>query len=476
MKLWITLLLFLIIALFLALDVDGDGLPSYAELLSSNPFNADSDGDGLSDGEENTHGSNPLSKDSDDDGLDDYFEVYNSLNPAKSDTDNDGLNDSFEVKLGINPKAGDTDGDGLSDYDEVVKYGTYANVSDSDGDGVTDFKEVQLGLNPLNTDSDGDGLSDGYELSIGTDPGISWRGWFTEDTIKSALNNVYLKEVTGLARQLDGGSYVDKVWNVLRWVDENIEYDYSKASDIQNVTVQTPFETAKTGKGICTDYSILTAALLLDLDVNPVYILDIKYENREVGHATAAVKIDGEYFVLDQHLPPIHLGAYYYTSLMDGDVISNVTVYEVLRGGVMEVRAIEEYKGSQIRNMLYRAGDEDLKNIRDVISKKFRAEKSWFREDVRLRSIAEKELECRISDKTCPKYLPYGFSKGITLTVYKPVYYYHPTLLDKFAEMVVQKFNDVDEYNSFYFAVGRGQCKFDSSSEPAIIVVGCFAK
>lgn len=459
-------------------DSDEDGLNDGEELkLGVNPLKPDTDGDGLVDGKEVAYGSDPLSKDSDGDGLDDYFEVSNSLNPADSDTDGDGLDDGFEVNLGINPRSRDTDGDGLNDYEEVMKYGTYADKIDSDDDGVIDSREIQLGLDPLNTDTDGDGLSDGYELSIGTSPEVSWRGWFNEDTLKSVLSDVYLKEVMGLAKQVDGESYIDKIWNVLGWVDENVEYNYSKAENIQDAVIQTPFETAASGSGICTDYSILIAALLLNLDVNPVYILDISYMNESVGHATAAVKIDGELFVLDQHLPPIHIGAYYHTSLTNGHIISNITIYEILKTDVVEVRVVDSYDGKQIKEMYRGVEDGDLKAIRNAISEKFRAAKGWFNEDTRLKNIAESELECRISGKTCPEhYLPYGFSKGVVLTVYEPAYYYHPALVEKFADMVVQELEGVDEYDSYYFAVGKGSYKFNSSTEPAIIIVGCFAR
>jgi|GEM_PF-628007 predicted transglutaminase-like protease len=470
-------------------DTDGDGLSDGEELrLATDPLLYDTDGDSLSDGEEETCGSNPLNKDTDGDGLDDYFEISNSLNPLNTDTDGDGLSDGEELKLGIDPASNDTDGDGLIDYDEVIEYGTFADKKDSDGDGVTDSRELQLGLDPLNTDSDNDGLSDGYEVNINTDPKISWRGLFTEDAIKSALSDIYLKEVLGLSKQLDGESYVDKAWNVLEWVDENIEYDYSKADDVQNATLQTPFETVKTGKGICTDYSILTAALLLNLNINPVYILDIEYENNVIGHTAAAIKIDGEYFVLDQHLPPIHLGAYYYTSLLDGNVISEIKVYEIRKDIMLEVRTANKYTGNQIKKMLYTVGDKDLKNIQKAITERFIIEKDWFKEDTRLKDIAESELECKKSSKTCPQqYLPSGFSKGVILTIWEMTYYYHPVFLQKFADMIIQEFEELEnmsDYKSLYFAVGSGKYEFntykhsstESSTEPAIIVVGCFAR
>ena len=60
------------------LDSDGDGVYDFAERrFGTNPFNADSDGDGIPDGLEIfTHNSNPLSLDSDGDGFSDHYEVY----------------------------------------------------------------------------------------------------------------------------------------------------------------------------------------------------------------------------------------------------------------------------------------------------------------------------------------------------------------------------------------------------------------
>ena len=52
--------------------------------MGTNPLDADTDHDGLSDGVEAAHGSNPLSVDSDSDGLTDGFEsAAGTLEPAR---------------------------------------------------------------------------------------------------------------------------------------------------------------------------------------------------------------------------------------------------------------------------------------------------------------------------------------------------------------------------------------------------------
>ena len=69
------------------MDSDSDGLPDLvetntgafisAENTGTDPFDSDSDNDGINDGDEvNKHNSNPLDSDSDGDGVDDYIEIY----------------------------------------------------------------------------------------------------------------------------------------------------------------------------------------------------------------------------------------------------------------------------------------------------------------------------------------------------------------------------------------------------------------
>ena len=66
-----------------------------------------------------------------------------------TDTDGDGLTDEEENNLGTNINKVDTDEDGLSDYEEVKVYGTNPLKADTDGDGHNDGQEVKNGYNPL---------------------------------------------------------------------------------------------------------------------------------------------------------------------------------------------------------------------------------------------------------------------------------------------------------------------------------------
>lgn len=179
-------------------DRDGDGLTRCEELaLGTNPNNPDTDGDGISDGDEvKIYGTNPLMPDTDLDGISDYDEIFKyktdplnpdtdgdgltdfeeifkyKTDPLNPDTDGDGLSDGDEVmKYRTDPLNPDTDGDGLSDGDEVLKYKTDPLKADTDGDGLTDYEEVMIyKTDPLNPDTDGGSVDDGTEVRRGTDP------------------------------------------------------------------------------------------------------------------------------------------------------------------------------------------------------------------------------------------------------------------------------------------------------------------
>jgi outer membrane protein OmpA-like peptidoglycan-associated protein len=156
-------------------DPDKDGLTNDEEKLAgTDPNNPDTDGDGLTDGDEvHKYHTNPLKADTDGDGLSDYDEIMKyHTDPLKVDTDGDGLSDYDEVmKYHTDPLKADTDGDGLSDYHEIMKYHTDPLKADTDGDGLSDGEEVlKYHTDPLKRDTDGGGVDDGMEVSRGSNP------------------------------------------------------------------------------------------------------------------------------------------------------------------------------------------------------------------------------------------------------------------------------------------------------------------
>ncbi|MCF7863261.1 MAG: hypothetical protein K9L89_00545, partial [Kiritimatiellales bacterium] len=127
--------------------MDGAALDLHAYLMEYetplDPLNPDSDGDGLSDGEEmNTWHSSPYVADTDGDGLSDSEEVASGLDPGTPDTDNDGVSDPEEFVQGTDPFNQDTDADGLKDGEEIHVTQTNPLLADSNANGVNDLYPV----------------------------------------------------------------------------------------------------------------------------------------------------------------------------------------------------------------------------------------------------------------------------------------------------------------------------------------------
>ena len=109
-------------------DLDGDGIPNtYEEMFEFlDPLNAAD-----------------AALDQDEDGLSNLGEVQADTDPTDADSDDDGLTDGQEVNDTMtSPKIADTDGDTLSDGAEVNTHKTNPLLVDSDSDGITDSQEL----------------------------------------------------------------------------------------------------------------------------------------------------------------------------------------------------------------------------------------------------------------------------------------------------------------------------------------------
>ncbi len=143
-----------------ASDLDLDSLSDFDELIQffTNPLNADTDADGMSDG----------------------FEQRNHLDPTNPadawlDIDIDQLANYWEYKNGTNPQVADSDGDGFFDGAEITIYYTNPLSSDSDCDGMPDAYEIAQKLDPMSAgdkyaDADQDFLCNWAEYGNGTNP------------------------------------------------------------------------------------------------------------------------------------------------------------------------------------------------------------------------------------------------------------------------------------------------------------------
>jgi hypothetical protein len=151
-------------------DSDEDTLPDWQEfILGTNPYNQDTDGDGIGDAWEIAHGMNPVDatdadRDADGDGLTNREEQANGTDPYNASTGGSGIPDGWAIANGLNPldpnlASGDPTGRGMTNYWKYL-LGLNPNSTDTDGNGTADVDE----------DTDGDGIPNGWEIAYGLDP------------------------------------------------------------------------------------------------------------------------------------------------------------------------------------------------------------------------------------------------------------------------------------------------------------------
>ena len=216
-------------------DFDGDGMLNKEEMAQgTDPWNADTDADGMPDGWEVENGLNPLVNDADDDkdedGVSNIEEYEAGLNLWDDDTDHDGMPNDWEVENGLDPLTYDANDDADEDlFSNIAEYmaGSDPQDSDTDDDGLLDSEEYNTyhtGLDVADTDSDG--IDDGDELFVTmTDPlnpdtdNDGWRDSVDNDPKSRALIDF------GAAEGYDNGLYIDPYWPA--WLKE-ITVDYTE--------------------------------------------------------------------------------------------------------------------------------------------------------------------------------------------------------------------------------------------------------
>lgn len=140
-------------------------LPPAEAQAAANRGGADTDADLLADHFEIRHKLDPNQADTDGDGITDGYELLVlGTKAALSDSDFDGLADDVELALGLDPTAFDN-----PDPMATLVVPDHLRV-DSDGDGLSDAAEHMAGTNPDDIDSDDDGMLDADEVAFGRDP------------------------------------------------------------------------------------------------------------------------------------------------------------------------------------------------------------------------------------------------------------------------------------------------------------------
>ncbi len=169
-------------------DADSDGLTNIAETSGgTDPFDADSDDDGVPDGSEPSWNAdsdndgliNARDPDSDNDGLFDGTELQYTVATLDTDTSQGFFRSDLDPATGTNPLNADHDGGGIIDGVEDADQNGRVDLGetdprnfdddDPDQDGLNNGLEVAAGTNWLDADSDDDGVADGAELDWNLD-------------------------------------------------------------------------------------------------------------------------------------------------------------------------------------------------------------------------------------------------------------------------------------------------------------------
>ena len=236
-------------------DYDNDGLTDSEELnfYNTNPYDADSDGDGYSDGNEVGNGYNPLGEgllgleyiDTDNDGLTDSEELnFYNTNPYDADSDGDGYSDGDEVGNGYNPLGEYMSiysnepltslvygGDSNDSFESFYVYGDYIYAigsTESEGFGLNDILIVKFNKEDLSIEKKkvyGD-FGDEYLHSIYVDENYIYAVGSSDvlgQGAKDALLLKFNKEDLGIiSQQVYGGSHDESFYSLQ--VDEKYIY------------------------------------------------------------------------------------------------------------------------------------------------------------------------------------------------------------------------------------------------------------
>ena len=171
------------------LDSDNDGVVDELDADDASADN-DSDGDGLTNAQEQTLGTDPLKADTDNDGESDRAEAGANL-ASPLDTDGDSKIDALESSTA------DADNDGVVDE---LDANDASDTNDTDSDGLTNADEKLAGTNPLQADTDNDGKNDSAE--VGADPSnpVDTDG---DDKIDALESSTFDADNDGVVDELD---------------------------------------------------------------------------------------------------------------------------------------------------------------------------------------------------------------------------------------------------------------------------------
>ncbi|MFH0902689.1 MAG: hypothetical protein V2A73_18820 [Pseudomonadota bacterium] len=241
-------------------------------LLRGSKIVADSDGDGLSDEEEEAGGTDPLVVDTDGDGLSDGveqgmavpalgFDPLVAKVPAECSStkalstplavdDLDGLSQCEEIILRTDPSLVDSDGDGIPDVIEVRRRGNPLaddSLADGDLDGIPNGDELKRGLNVVANDADTE-LEYGYLYRV-FDEGVRTKLEVEPRTPLPGVEIVAVggeREAVGRLRYI-AGPPAKLVWSD-KWTGDTRTTEFGAPEDVSKGGTFVLYSEARDGK------------------------------------------------------------------------------------------------------------------------------------------------------------------------------------------------------------------------------------
>jgi hypothetical protein len=344
-------------------DMDGDGLLRQEELkIGTNPEIADTDYDGIPDGDEYEYwmkryketGNEDYRPDGDIDG-------DGIINILDDDSDNDGVKDGIELDHDSDPTKTDTDGDGLSDFEEINLgndgFITDPNNQDTDQDGIPDAIDEFPDGAPKNP---GD-LSYGDETDQEKQSDFIRSGGDADVTC-FAIFDPYL---SGLKRH--------KVFDIVdadytAKISTNGQYDKISVSSNQRSNVFTGIITLDLTGISSNDYiripSVAPNANIINYETAGGLTLDF-YKDREGGADNYYVKPTGQFPSSDYETLEYTTScsdSYYFYDIPN-DIPNDRTLNDISSGVLKTPPSSVQQKGNEVIDELGLTGETNLKTI-----------------------------------------------------------------------------------------------------------------
>lgn len=153
---------------------------------------------------------------------------------------------------------------------------------------------------------------------------------FTDVSLDEAAIYYVPEYVMHFVKRWPRTSGADAVWYLLKWLDENAHYDDAKTNN-PYIGVMDPLQFFVKSTGVCSDYAVFSATVLLASGFDHVYVL--RFDTERGGHAVATVEIGGALYVVDQHLPPWEWDDYVARVFKP---VSDIGVAKIYRDGTVE--------------------------------------------------------------------------------------------------------------------------------------------